>query len=103
MRAWMYRPSEEDWIAAALGLRRWMRSCPPETWVEAADAAQDAVLKYLESDHGLGYNPTTAPLDRFLCGIARNLMKEQRKTAIRRAESNSQIESTKPAAVDPGA
>ena len=97
----MYRPSEEEWVTTALELRRWIRRCGPETWAEAADAAQDAVLKFLESDHRLGYNPAIAPLHRFLCGIAKNMMKEQRKTAIRRAESNSQIESQKTGSVDP--
>ena len=97
----MYRPSEEEWIATALELRRWIKRCEPEAWAEAADAAQDAVLKFLESDHGLGYNPAIAPLHRFLCGIAKNLMKEQRKTAKRRAENNSQIESQRISSVDP--
>jgi hypothetical protein len=97
----LYRPSDEEWVTAALELRRWIRRCQPETWAEAADAAQDAVLKFLESDHGLGYNPAIAPLHRFLCGIAKNVMKEQRKSCKRRAESNSQIESQKPGSVDP--
>jgi DNA-directed RNA polymerase specialized sigma24 family protein len=97
----LYRPSEEEWVTTALELRRWIKRCPPEAWAEAGDAAQDAVLKFLESDHGLGYNPAIAPLHRFLCGIAKFLMKEQRKTGIRRAENNSQIESQKTGSVDP--
>jgi DNA-directed RNA polymerase specialized sigma24 family protein len=97
----LYRPSEEEWVTTALELRRWIKRCQPETWAEAADAAQDAVLKFLESDHGLGYNPAIAPLHRFLCGIAKNLMKEQRKRCKRRAENNSQIESQKTSSVDP--
>jgi DNA-directed RNA polymerase specialized sigma24 family protein len=97
----LYRPSEEEWVATAVELRRWIRRADPGAWAEAADAAQDAVLKFLESDHGLGYNPAIAPLHRFLCGIAKNLMKEQRKTAKRRAENNSQIESLKAGSVDP--
>ena len=82
-------------------LRRWIRRCPTEAWAEAADAAQDAVLKFLESEHGLGYNPALAPLHRFLCGIAKNLMKEQRKTAKRRAENNSKVDLQKANSVDP--
>jgi len=97
----LYRPSEEEWVATAVELRRWIKRAEPGTWAEAADAAQDAVLKFLESNHGLGYNPAIAPLHRFLSGIAKNLMREQRKTAKRRAKSNSQIESQKAASVDP--
>jgi len=97
----LYRPSEEEWVTAAVELRRWIRRCQPETWAEAADAAQDAVLRFLESDHGLGYDPSIAPLHRFLCGIAKNLMKDQRKTCKRRAENNSQIESQMASSVDP--
>jgi hypothetical protein len=99
---YLYRPSEEEWVVTALELRRWIKRCEPEAWAEAADAAQDAVLKFLESDQGLGYNPAIAPLHRFLCGIAKNLMKEQRKTAKRRAENNSQVESQRTGNVDPG-
>jgi hypothetical protein len=97
----LYRPSEEEWVTTALELRRWIRRCAPEAWAEAADAAQEAVLKFLQSEHGLGYNPAVAPLNRFLCGIAKNLMREQRKTAKRRAENNSQTESRKTTSVDP--
>ena len=78
-------------------LYRQIRTCTPE-W---GDAVQDAILKYLQSDTGLDYDPQRGPLPAYLLGVARRLVLDGRKKEKRRAEIVERIESTKTEAIDP--
>jgi hypothetical protein len=93
----LYRPSEEEWTSTAEILYRQIRTCAPE-W---ADAVQDAILKYFQSDTGLDYDPQHGPLPAYLLGVARRLVLDGRKKKKRRAEISGRIESTKKEAIDP--
>ena len=93
----MYRPSEEEWAYTAEILYRQIRTCTPE-W---GDAVQDAILKYLQSDTGLDYDPQRGALPTYLLGVARRLVLDGQKKQRRRAEIGGRIESTKTEAVDP--
>src|SRR5215467_16333361 len=97
VRVCLYRPSEEEWIRTAEVLYRQTRTCTPE-W---GDAVQDAILKYLQSDTGLDYDPQRGALPTYLLGVARRLVLDGQKKQRRRAEIGGRIESTKTEAVDP--
>ena len=85
----MYRPSEEEWACAAEILYRQIRTCTPE-W---GDAVQDAILKYLQSDTGLDYDPQRGALPTYLLGVARRLVLDGRKKQRRRAEMGMPVRS----------
>jgi len=97
VRGCLYRPSEEEWTCTAEILYRQIRTCTPE-W---GDAVQDAILKYLQSDTGLDYDPRRGPLPAFLLGVAGRLVLDGRKKEKRRAEIGERIKSTKKDAIDP--
>jgi DNA-directed RNA polymerase specialized sigma24 family protein len=93
----LYRPSNEEWTCTADILYKQIKTCTPE-W---SDAVQDAIVKYLQSDTGLDYDPERGPLAAYLLGVARWLVVDGRKKDKRRAELDKRVESTQTGTVDP--